>query len=102
VHGVDDFLRRRVFREALAERGVRRAVDDDADVAAVGQRSSEEHGLQPGRIAGLRIRHQEHGLRFEIRMRRRRRGGAWRNGEHGEQCKACEERSNEPGHDRSP
>jgi hypothetical protein len=102
MHRVDDLLRRRVPREELAERGARRAVDDDADVPAVGERRGEEHGLDPVGIAQLGMRREQHGLGAELAMRRRLRGGDGSNGKPAEQCEACRQRFDKLGHGRSP
>jgi hypothetical protein len=100
MHRVDDLLRRRVPREELAERGARRAVDDDADVPAVGERRGEEHGLDPVGVAQLGVRREQHGVRADLATRRRLRGGDVGKREPAEQCEACKERLGELGHVR--
>jgi hypothetical protein len=61
---VGDFLRGLVLGEHLGEAQPRRAVQDEADVRAVGHRLGEEDGRAVERVLERPLRDEEHGLVF--------------------------------------
>ena len=60
VHGFLDLLRGLVLREQADQRTLRRPVENHADMAAVGRRRGDEHGLAIVGVAKRRMCDQQH------------------------------------------